>query len=339
VVAASRSRGQALLTAVDAFVQAQSQFDRQARVNLRHTVATVTQAMYLDYLSSQVLEWSADETAMLGEQTAGSSSAGIIGQIAQMLTAFSFTLPSTVYLVKTTGQEEGYAAYTRHNNVIVLPANKVAILKTYTGFGNPLHPSPITKLLRELITHEIFHLISKNNAALRVSLYGLVNYKETGNAVQLPNVPWGSSGALMPDLKITNPDAPDLNVYINMSVPSIPSNPASPVVTRSLLPVLLAATPYDGGVFFNYLQWEFMAIEQIGAGWAPVLDGTGKPMMYDSTPLLPQYLKLVGRNVTGQIFHPDEILAQSFVLAAQQPSMELLARISARLGGASVSPS
>jgi hypothetical protein len=143
----------------------------------------------------------------------------------------------------------------------------------------------------------------------------------------------------MPDLKITNPDAPDLNVYINMSVPSIPSNPASPVVTRSLLPVLLAATPYDGGVFFNYLQWEFMAIEQIGAGWAPVLDGTGKPMMYDSTPLLPQYLKLVGRNVTGQIFHPDEILAQSFVLAAQQPSMELLARISARLGGASVSPS
>lgn len=47
----------------------------------------------------------------------------------------------------------------------------------------------------------------------------------------------------------------------------------------------------------------------------------GNALMYASTPLIPQYLGLVGRNFMNEIFHPDEIAAQNFVLVADQPSM------------------
>ena len=58
-------------------------------------------------------------------------------------------------------------------------------------------------------------------------------------------------------------------------------------------------------------------------------------MLYDSAPLMPQYLKLVGKNFTEEVFQPDEVLAQSFVLAANQPSLGLLVAISdVLLGGA-----
>jgi hypothetical protein len=39
---------------------------------------------------------------------------------------------------------------------------------------------------------------------------------------------------------------------------------------------------------------------------------------------MPQYLKMIGRNMTGELFHPDEILAQNFVLVVNQPSLGLL---------------
>jgi hypothetical protein len=237
-----------------------------------------------------------------------------------------------VNLVKTTGLEEGYAAYTRKDNVIVLPENMVASLSATTGFDDPLHPVASTAYLQGIITHELFHILSKNSPAVRARLYGLVNYRVMGNTVVLPEVPWGPTGAMLPDLKITNPDTPALDVYINMLVPATPTGEEGSRLTRSLMPILLASGPYSGGIFFNYLQWFFMAVEQSDEGvWTPLVDGAGTPLMYNSAPILPEYLSLVGKNFTNEIFHPDEILAQSFVLIAQQPSLDLLGRIGAAL--------
>ena len=73
-------------------------------------------------------------------------------------------------------------------------------------------------------------------------------------------------------------------------------------------------------------------MQQDEAGqWVPLLGGEGLPLMYESGPLLAQYLSLVGRNFTTQISHPDEILAQNFVLVAQQPSLDLLEKIGTAL--------
>ena len=321
VLAASPVTGKQLLTTPDDFVWNQSRFDRQARLNLEFDVVDVSLPIYQSYVGSQVMAWTADEISLLKK---------IVAHVGKKFAPFKLHLPDTVFLVKTTGQEEGYAAYTRQTNVIVLPENMVASLAFTPNWGDPLHPASSVTYLENIIIHEFFHLFSKNNRARREQLYRLVHYKVTGNELQLPDIPWGTEGAgySMRDFKITNPDAPLMDVYIEMAVPENPdrvgSGDTKDFLTRPLMPILLATRLYSGGVFFDSLQWWFMVIEKNSDRiWAPLLIDN-KPVLYDSTPLIPQYLKLIGHNLQGELFHPDEILAQNFVFAANLPSLDLL---------------
>ena len=318
VVAVSIETGRELVMTVDEYVMQQSSFDRQARMNLRREVVEVTLPMYLDYVASQVMSWSQNEIEALEH---------IVSAMAQLFKPLSLRLPAKVQLVKTSGLEEGYSAYTRRKDTIVLPANMVASVETATGYSDPLHPTNDFGFLQNVMIHECFHLFSKNNPEERFKLYERIHYRSTGTAIELPDVPWGPPGfhAMMRDLKITNPDEPSLDIYIDMHVPSVPGQPGSPRVKRSLAPLLLAKSPYNGGVFFVYLEWWFMAIAQDPDGrWSPVLGAEGHPVMYESASLLPEYLRLVSANFTEEIFQPDEILAQNFVLVANQPSLDIL---------------
>ena len=164
IVAATQDHGRTLLTTEDAFVEAQSRFDRQARVKVRFEVAPVTLPIYLDYVSSQVLPWSPAE---IGDLQA------IIGAVAHKIAALNVPLPPVVHLVKTTGLEEGYTAYTRKNHVIVLPENLVASLIAVNGFDDPLHRGSSTVYLERVITRQLFHILSKHHPVVRARLYGL----------------------------------------------------------------------------------------------------------------------------------------------------------------------
>jgi hypothetical protein len=101
--------------------------------------------------------------------------------------------------------------------------------------------------------------------------------------------------------------------------------------------VLLAKCPYAGGIFFDYLQWWFIAIARDAGGhWAPVMGADGRPEMYESAPLMSQYLALVSSNFVQEIFQPDEILAQNFVLMASQPSLDILVEMRGALSSKEV---
>lgn len=319
VVAASIAEGRQLLTTVDDYVSQQSSFDRQARVNLRREVAEVTLPIYLDYVASQVMSWSPVEIDALE---------GIVSSMSLLFAPLSLRLPARIAIVKTSGQEEGYAAYTRRKDTIVLPANMVASVETATSYGDPLHPASDVSYLQDVLIHECFHLFSKNHPEERFRLYEHIHYQSTGTPVELPDAPWGppGSGARMRELKITNPDEPKLDVYIEMVVPTAPDDADSALVRRALAPLLMANGRYEGGIFFEYLEWWFMAIVQDAGGrWQAQSGPLGRPVMYPSAPLMQQYLALVGANFTQEIFQPDEILAQNFVLVANQPSLDLLA--------------
>jgi hypothetical protein len=308
VVAPTQDHARILLTTQDAFVEAQSRFDRQARVKLRFDIAPVTLPMYLDYVSSQVLAWSPAEIGDLQV---------IIAALTHKLAVLNLPLPPLVHLVKTTGLEERHTAYTRRNDVIVLPESVVAA----RGPG-----------LERVITRQLFHILSKHHPVVRARLYGMVNYRVMANPVAPPTVPWGPTSALLSDLRITTPETPALDVFINMLVPATPGGEEGSSLTRSLVPVLIATGPYEGGNLADYAQWLFMAVQQDETGQlAPLLGAKGLPLMYESGPLLAQYLALVGRNFTSQIAHPDEILAQNFVLVVEQPSLDLLEKIGGAL--------
>ena len=74
--------------------------------------------------------------------------------IHKTLEAMALPLPKEVLIIKTTGKEEGGAAYTRAN-AIVLPQ---ADLK-----------APVDRI-QKTISHEIFHIMSRANPSLRERL-------------------------------------------------------------------------------------------------------------------------------------------------------------------------
>ena len=180
VVAAGVTNAAALLTSLDTFVEQQSRFDRQARLNLSSDVVEVTLDMYLDYVGSQIVAWTPAELGLLKGE--------VLPAVARRLHGFEVELPEVIHLVKTTGQEEGRAAYTRHMNVIVLPQNMIVSMFAGSS-GDPLHEGGATTYLTNIVLHELFHIISKNNPAIRSSLYEVVGYRETGDPVELPRVP------------------------------------------------------------------------------------------------------------------------------------------------------
>jgi hypothetical protein len=101
------------------------------------------------------------------------------------------------------------------------------------------------------------------------------------------------------------------------------------------LPVLTANGPYQGGSFFSYITWSFLALKQDGSGWAVDEGPDGRPLSYAMTPggdLWEAYLDRVGRNARGELFHPDEVIAQNFVPAALLPSLGLLSQVDRVLG-------
>ena len=313
MIAASLETSRRLITAPDTYIEAQSPFDRHARLGIPQGSAEVDQKLFLSFLGTQVVEWSDFECEQLKE---------IVKNLRSIFAGTSLKLPARIYFVKSTGREEGAAAYTRHLDTIVLPANMVASLLAVPPGGDPLHPAQSSAYLAGIITHELFHILSKNNFDWRLDLYAEVGYRVLDNSIVLPSSA-ENGGTSLRDLKITNPDAPLLNVAIDLV-------PPKGTVACPMVPALVSSGAYVGGEFFDTLNWIFLEVEQANGVWQ-FRSEDGKPVVHKSEILLDQYLDKIGRNVTGERFHPDEILAQNFVIAASEPSLGLLQRISARI--------
>jgi hypothetical protein len=296
----------------DDYLLAQSAFDRQARMGVPAAALDVTIDIFAAYLQTQVVGWSDEEVAALRS---------IVAAVANRFVGLGMSLPADIHLLKTTGREEGAAAYTRGRNVIVLPAGMVATVMQLAPGGDSLHPSVSTSYLEDILTHEFFHLFSKNNPDARARLYAGIGYRSLPNAVLLPDVDWAGKGS-MPSLKITNPDAPTLNVAIDLVPPGAPGGEPQPMT-----PILMSSEPYSGGVFFDTLGWYFLEIETDAAGTWVARTQHGKPVVHPHGALLEQYCERVGRNFAEEIFHPDEILAQSFVVTCKYTDLARLAGI------------
>jgi hypothetical protein len=105
---ATIEEGKKVLTEDDDFVSRLSPFDRAARMK---TDKEISKTAYLDFVGRNVLAWQPEEKAAV--QSA-------LAEIRPQLATFSLSFPSTIYVIKTTGMEEGNAEYTR-GNAIVLP--------------------------------------------------------------------------------------------------------------------------------------------------------------------------------------------------------------------------
>ncbi|HUH03936.1 MAG TPA: hypothetical protein VML75_18195 [Kofleriaceae bacterium] len=243
----------------DEFVAAMSGFDRQARVGSREPV---DEAAFLAHVKAQTLEWGAAEIEAVR------AAAAELG-VALERQGIALPIRGAVNLVRTTGKEEiPGAAYTRGLTVVFPEGSNVSA---------------------GLLAHELFHVMTRNDAALRDRLYAAIGFRPNAR-VEL--------GGELAALRITNPDAPRVDHAIEVRVDGSP---------RKATPVIYASRAYDGGTVFDYLQVKLALLDDRGTLTDPVdLRDFGA---------VEGFFEQVGRN-TSYIIHPEEILAENFRLLA-----------------------
>ena len=264
----TREAGADFLAKPDDFVKTLSPFDRASRMQVGRVVR---QAEFLKHVRAQVLDWDKAETGKVN---------ALLKKLWPRMANLKLPWPKTIHLIKTTGKEEGNAAYTRRNAVI-LPAGKL---------------KPKDEKLEHLLVHEFFHVLSRANPKLSTRLYRIIGYE--------PFPPLKFPAELL-SRKLTNPDAPYSRHAIEVERDGRKVKVA---------PILYARTEkYDekqGGAFFRYLVFRLLVLDVEDLSKA-MRDADGKLAL-----LKPEEAKgfkeKIGRN-TGYIIHPEETMADNFV--------------------------
>jgi hypothetical protein len=287
-VFATAEEGRKLLGARDEFVERMSPFDRAARLK---TDREVSEAGYFDFVAENVVEWADAEKAKLE---------GAIAGIRPRLAQLAVPLPETVQLIRTTGQEEGGAFYTR-GAAIVFPTRRLAAASDDE--------------LKRTLAHELFHVLSRAEPELKEKLYATIGFEPCGD-VELPGD--------LADRRITNPDAPRNDHAIQLRIEGQERWAVHVIYSR--------AAKYDvqaGGEFFQYLEFRFLAVDRDAEGKATPIRVDGRPLLVEPSAVGGLY-EQIGRN-TVYIIHPEEILADNFALlvleASDVQSPDVLARI------------
>jgi hypothetical protein len=158
--------------------------------------------------------------------------------------------------------------------------------------------------------------MTRKNPQMLDSLYSIIGFKPC-NEIEFPP-------ALAPR-KLTNPDAPKNDHYIQVSIGE---------KKVCAVPILYSkTTKYDmkaGGEFFAYLKFQLLLVEKTADG------GKFSAVYNGQNPLLAEpadvqgFIEQVGKN-TGYIIHPEEILADNFMMLVLEiknlPSPEIIEKL------------
>lgn len=266
---ASGQEGRSILTARDEFIENMSPFDRAVRMQSEKPVSV---DQFLTFVGNNVVSWDKDDQELIQK---------ILSSLAPRLASYASFLPDRVYLIRTTGNEEGGAAYTRGNS-IVFPRR-----------------FPLTDMVAiyKLISHEIFHIISRQNTKTKDDLYGVIGFHKCP-AFRFPRS--------LENRRITNPDAPFNEYCIRVRAAK-----KDLIVLPLLYSQLDTYSKSDGEGLFDYLQTAFISVARLkGPGQRPVILKDKEMTLYKEEELQGFY-EQIGQN-TDYTIHPEEILADNF---------------------------
>ena len=204
-----------------------------------------------------------------------------VAKISERLKPLQLPLPREVWLVKTTGREEAETPYTR-GNAIILPQQYLNVAADE---------------MERVIIHELFHVISRHVPDRRNKLYAIVGYRDCGPLAWPPE---------LEPRRITNPDAPDTRYCITLQRAGAP---------LTFYPVLFAKEdsfdPTLPGTYLDRLVFQLLAVMGSDKNWTAGRAENALVLLDPAT--VPEYFGAIGLN-TRYIIHPEEILADNFVL-------------------------
>jgi len=267
---ANAQEGARELASRDEWVRLSSQWNRAAIVG---TPEPVGDEALLAHLASAAREWTPAEQARL---------AASLKRLSPRFEALHVPLPPLVVLVKTDGRESAGAPHTR-GRAVFLPL---------TDF-----PADDAKL-DGLMSHELFHVVSRHAPELARRLYAVIGFEP------VPELVWPAS---LQAVRIVNPDAPYHRDAMRLARPEGGE--------ALVMPILVAGRPIDrtkNETFFNVLRVRFIEVSVDGAQTLPRLDAKGDAV--DASPeLVKLYMDKLGGN-TGYVIHPEETMADNFML-------------------------
>ncbi len=261
--------GKELIVQDDDYSASLSQFDLELRVhNTEPTLDNLNK-----FTQKQVLDWSDSEYHTLD------SLIKVISDIA-IEKGFNFQLPDQIAFIKTTMNEnKGAGGYTRLNYIVLsedvfkMPSNRI----------------------KNVIAHELFHVISRYNPELRTELYSVIVFT-TCNKIDITT-----------DLKnytISNPDAPNIDAYITLKDKNGEQEKCAMV--------LYSDKDYDGGIMFDYLKVGFLKLSSNDNKNMVLFTQNDEEKIYNVGEIT-GFFEQIGSN-TQYIIHPEEIVASNFEL-------------------------
>lgn len=284
---ASIDKGKELLTAEDDFTKNWSQFDIDSRLQKNNA----NKVDLFKYISKQCREWRHEEINKINL---------ILNYIDKTISdrGYKITFPNEIYFIKTTTAEEGSAGgYTRANYVVL---------------KDDIMSMPETEI-RQVIIHELFHILTRNNPEFKEKMYQVIGFKII-NEISFPES--------IKRLRITNPDAPKMDSYIKLKKDN---------KTVNCMMILYSKEDYGGGSFFDYLRVGFLKLKDDNINEFEVINN--RPVIINFNEIS-NFFEQVGKN-TQYIIHPEEILADNFAFAIENkqglPSQSIIDKIQSKL--------
>ena len=235
---------------------------------------------YKDYLQKDVSDFTDDEMQWLG---------GLWTEAVSLCNKLNKgILPPDIKLIKSKGSYYGNDAFYTRENCIVIPAHRISLRKD--------------EAMLSVLLHEIFHIYSRVNPDKQKALYSLIGFESIGDSREL------LIDSPLKERVLSNPDGPNFAYAIDLQS-SKGAIKCIPIISSTL-----AKYVKEKGAFFDYLYFDLFEVQQEKNGkWKVISDSQGKALIPDDA--MPSFFDQIKYN-TQYIIHPDEILADNFMILA-----------------------
>lgn len=233
---------------------------------------------YKSFLQSEMLDFSEEDKAFMNEVFKKAKT--YIDKINPKL------YPEKIELYKTKTNHYGENVYYTRERGIIVPAN--------------IFKEKDVKAAMPIMLHEIFHILSRYYVDFRNKMYGLIGFEKYEEDLLIQKS--------ISDLIMSNPDGMRRDYAIRLEDNQGKEQLAVPI----LVSTKSRYTP-DMPSFFNYMQFDLYPIDKISKSQVTLgIKGDGSSAL--STVHNADFFNKIKDN-TQYIIHPDEILADNFMMA------------------------
>jgi hypothetical protein len=204
---------------------------------------------------------------------------GLMAEARRMVSVIHSDLfPQDIQLVKISGAAYGPSVYYTRERCIMIPANELR--------------AENDEQLLQVLLHELFHVYSRYHPGKRQELYAEIGFTTVSDSVILPEH--------LRKRLLLNPDGVRWQQKIALQPPMQDSS-------QVYFPILYATgLERPTGDFFDHFAFGYFPVDSTAQGW---LVNT----LPKTVASWPSFRQKTGEN-TNYIIHPDEILADNFVL-------------------------